>query len=106
MTRGEVWWARLSPPRGHRPVVLLSRNHAYQVRRSVTVAPLTTRIRGLPVEVVLDAGDGVAQRCAINADDIITISMSELDRPITTLSTEKLQALRTAITYALALDEP
>jgi hypothetical protein len=39
-------------------------------------------------------------------DDIVTISMGDLDRPITTLSTEKLRAVRNAITYALALDEP
>ncbi len=106
MTTGEVWWARLLPPRGRHPVVLLSRNQAYQLRRSVTVAPLTTRIRGLPVEVVLDTSDGVGQRCVINVDDIVTISMSDLDRPITTLSTEKLRAVRTAITYALALGDP
>ena len=39
MKRGEVWWANLPKPVGRRPVVLLSRNAAYPVRASVTVAP-------------------------------------------------------------------
>ena len=38
MKRGEVWWANLPKPVGRRPVVLLSRNAAYAVRASVTVA--------------------------------------------------------------------
>jgi len=48
MRRGEVWWADLPLPVGRRPVVLLSRNEAYQVRDNVTVAPVTTRIRVIP----------------------------------------------------------
>lgn len=48
MKRGEVWWADLEPPTGRRPVLLLSRNEAYGVRRLILVAPLTTRLRGSP----------------------------------------------------------
>ncbi len=51
MKRGEIWWAELAPPAGRRPVLLLSRNEAYAVRELVMVAPLTTRIRGIPSEV-------------------------------------------------------
>jgi mRNA interferase MazF len=43
MRRGEVWWANLPKPVGRRPVVLLSRNAAYPVGASVTVAPSCER---------------------------------------------------------------
>jgi mRNA interferase MazF len=53
MRRGEIWWAQLPGPAARRPVLLLTRNAAYAVRTSVTVAPLTTTIREIPVEVSL-----------------------------------------------------
>ena len=53
MERGEVWWADLPKPVGRRPVVILSRNRAIQVRDYVAVAEVTTTIRHIPVEVKL-----------------------------------------------------
>jgi len=53
MKRGEVWWANLPAPIGRRPVLLLSRDRAYQVRTAVTVAEITRTIRHIPVEVEL-----------------------------------------------------
>lgn len=50
MKRGEVWWAKLDKLR---PVVLLSRDEAYDIRAMVIVAPATTRTRGYAVEVSL-----------------------------------------------------
>ena len=44
MLRGEIWWAKLPPPVGRRPVLLLSRNEAYAVRNAITVAEVTATI--------------------------------------------------------------
>jgi mRNA interferase MazF len=57
MQRGEVWWAKLPSPIGRRPVVLLSRDEAYAVRNAVTVAEVTSTVRGIPVEVELGPED-------------------------------------------------
>ena len=73
MRGGEVWWADLPPPAGRRPVLLLSRDAAYRVRSSVTVAPITRTVRSIPVEVPLDRSDGMPVACAVNLDDILTI---------------------------------
>jgi mRNA interferase MazF len=73
MRRGEVWWAELPPPAGRRPVVLLSRDEAYSVRELVTIAPVTSRIRGIPTEVRLGPEDGLPKPCVINLDTITTI---------------------------------
>lgn len=50
MKRGEVWWARLDEKR---PVVLLSPDEAFDVRAMVIVAPASTDIRGIAVEVAV-----------------------------------------------------
>ncbi|HTO13176.1 MAG TPA: type II toxin-antitoxin system PemK/MazF family toxin [Candidatus Binatia bacterium] len=103
MTRGEIWWAELPAPVGRRPVVLVSRAAAYTVRASVTVAPVTRTLRGIPTEVVLERADGVATRCVINADDLTTIPKSLLSRRLTALSPARLAELDAAIRFALDL---
>jgi mRNA interferase MazF len=55
MRRGEVWWARIDK---RRPVLLVSRNEAYDVRAMVVVAPVTTTTRGFALEVILPRFDG------------------------------------------------
>lgn len=105
MERGEVRWADLPPPVGRRPVLLLSRDAAYQVRTSVTVAAITRTIWGIPVEVLLDEGDGMPTRCAVNLDDILTIPKAVLGDRITALSPEKMAHVRKAIFFALDLDQ-
>ena len=103
MRKGEIWWARLRPPAGRRPVLLLSRDEAYAVRTAVTVAPLTTTMRGIPVEVPLGEADGVPRRCAVNLDSILTIPMSYLEERITRLSSAKLEEVHRALFFALDL---
>ena len=90
-------------PGARRPVVLLSRNEAYDVRELVMVAPLTTRIRRIPTEVVLGSSDGVPRRCVVNLDSITTIPKQVLTRRLTTLGPEKLGAVERALRFALGL---
>ena len=78
MRRGEVWWAELPQPVGRRPVLLLSRDTAYRVRTSVTVAVITSTIRNIPTEVPLNQEDGMPVKCVVNLDDILTIPKSKL----------------------------
>ena len=103
MRRGEVWWIELPPPTGRRPVLLLSRDAAYSVRTSVTVAIITRTIRNIPVEVLLGQEDGMPAKCVVNLDDILTIPMSKLTDRITTLSMEKMNEVVKAIIFALDL---
>jgi len=103
MHRGEVWWADLPLPTGRRPVLLLSREAAYKVRASLTVAMVTRTIRSIPVEVLLGKEDGMPVKCAVNLDDIITIPKSLLVERITALTPEKMAAVARAIAFALDL---
>ena len=103
MRRGEVWWAELPTPIGRRPALLLSRDAAYSVRTSVTVAIITRTIRNIPVEVLLGQEDGMPIECVINLDDILTVPKSRLTQRITTLSAEKMVAATKAAVFALDL---
>jgi mRNA interferase MazF len=103
MQRGEIWWAELSLPIGRRPVLLLSRNEAYAVRNAVTVAEVTSTIRGIPVEVELDREDGMSKRCIVNLDTIITIRKEILKGRIAILREKKMSQVNSAIKFALAV---
>jgi len=103
LRRGEAWWAELPPPIGRRPVVLLSRDAAYRVRTSVTVGLVTRTVRDIPVEVTLGPEDSMPQECVANLDDILTIPKARLTERITTLSSQKMNAVAKAIIFALDL---
>lgn len=103
MRRGEIWWASLASPAGRRPVLLLSRDEAYLVRSLVTVAPVTTKIRSIPVELPLGPEDGLPKACAANLDSVVTIPKASLERRIATLSPEMLKAAAEALRFALDL---
>ena|SRR3990167_9463856 len=104
MRRDEVWWAEQPEPIGRRPVLLLSRDEAYEVRNAVTVAQVTTTIRNIPVEVVLDEKDGLPQKCVVNLDTIATVRKTILTEKISSLSPEKIEQIDKAIKFALALE--
>jgi mRNA interferase MazF len=103
--RGEIWWAAMAAPAGRRPVVLLSRDEAYAVRELVTVAPVTQRIRDLPVEVALDVEDGLPRACVANLDTVTTIPKHVLEERLTTLSPAKMREIEHALRFALQLDD-
>lgn len=104
MRRGEVWWASLPAGAGRRPCVLLSRDEAYAVRELVTVAPVTTRKRNLPVEVPLGRKDGLPKSCVANLDTVTTVPKKMLQKRITLLTSAKIGAVDDALRFALALD--
>lgn len=104
MRRGEIWWGDLPAPAGTRPVVLLSRDEAYAVRRLVTVALVTTRVRRIATEVPLGPDDGLPRSCVVNLDTIITIAKDSLRGHIASLSQAKLRAVEEALHFALALE--
>ncbi|KPJ69359.1 MAG: hypothetical protein AMJ45_00390 [Syntrophobacter sp. DG_60] len=103
MRRGEVWWANLPAPMGKRPVVLLSRDEAYPIRSAITVAEVTTRVRGIPVEVPLGPEDGLPKKCVVNLDTIATIRKELLIERIALLRREKIEQINNSIKFALAL---
>lgn len=68
------------------------------------MAPVTTRVRRLPVEVILGPEDGLSRTSAANLDSMLTVSKSSIQRYITTLSADKIRAVDAAIHFALGLE--
>jgi mRNA interferase MazF len=67
IARGDVRLYRFAPPDKERPVVVLTRDSAIAYLSSVTIAPVTSTIRGVPSEVVLGDEDGMKTSCATRA---------------------------------------
>ncbi|RNL61979.1 type II toxin-antitoxin system PemK/MazF family toxin [Nocardioides marmoriginsengisoli] len=65
-----------------RPVVVLTREKARGAMASVTVASVTSRIRGLDSEVPVGQRHGLDTASVINCDDLSTIPVSDLGRVV------------------------
>ena len=62
----EIWWANLPAPAGRRPVLLLSRDDAYEYLNKFLVAEVTTTVRNIAMEVSLGPAEGLQKRCVAN----------------------------------------
>ena len=101
MKRGEVRWYVLSRPDKKRPVLVLTRDSALEFLGEVTVAPITTTIRGIPSEVLLSKADGMPRDCAVNLDHLQTVSKGKIGSLIATLRSSKMQQIRPGLLFAL-----
>ena len=52
--RGEIWWGEAPDAKG-RPYLILTRDEAVPVLRTILVAPVTRTVRGIPTEVPVGA---------------------------------------------------
>lgn len=100
MTRGEVWLAQVG--RKRRPVLLLTRPEVLDVRELVTVAEVTTSIRGLAAEVGINHdGVGLDRPSVINCDGLHTVPQSSLTTYVGDVSDDAMIAVCAAVSYAL-----
>jgi len=87
-----------------RPVLILTREVVRPLLTNVTVAPITTTIRGLATEVPLGVANGLNQPSVVSCDNIQTIPMSDVGRQIGYLLASQESALANAISNAFDLD--
>jgi mRNA interferase MazF len=87
-----------------RPVLVLTRELVRPHLDTVTVAPVTTTIRGLSTEVLLDTDNGLQQRCVAACDHITTIPATALGAQIGRLLDHQETQLARAINAAFDLD--
>jgi mRNA interferase MazF len=87
-----------------RPVLVLTRELVRPHLNTVTVAPLTTTIRGLSSEVRCGPGNGLEEYSAVACDHITTIPARTLGRQIGRLLDEQEADLARAIHAAFDLD--
>ena len=100
MIRSEIWLAHVG--KKPRPVVILTRTAVIDVRKLVTVAEITTSIRGLAAEVTFDhAAAGLDHPSAINCDGLHTISQASLTRFVGCVDEDTMSKVCRAVGYAI-----
>lgn len=87
-----------------RPVLILTRELVRPHLSRVTVAPITSTIRGLSTEVPVGRENGLAQDSVVFCDNIVTIPTAALRRRIGYLLPSQESALSLAIRAAFDLD--
>jgi len=87
-----------------RPVVVLTRELVRPHLTTVTVAPITTTVRGLSSEVAVDTANGLAGPSVVSCDNITTIPKNVLGAQIGVLLDTQETALTDAIRAAFDLD--
>jgi mRNA interferase MazF len=87
-----------------RPVLILTREVVRPHLNSVTVAPITTTIRGLSTEVPVGTQNGLGQDCVVACDHITTIPVETLGKRIGLLLDDQEPQLTVAIHAAFDLD--
>jgi len=98
--RGEIWLTHVG--RKRRPVLVLTRSEVIDVRALVTVAEITTSIRGLGAEVGLAHTEtGLDRPSAVNCDGIHTVAQSALTGPVGEVDDETMSKVCSALAYAL-----
>lgn len=87
-----------------RPVLVLTRELVRPHLSTVTVAPITTTIRGLSTEVPVDTANGLVGPSVVSCDNINTIPASALGKQIGVLLDCQEPDLSNAIQAAFDLD--
>lgn len=108
--RGEVWYADLDPVRGHeqaghRPVLVVSATAFNKGPAGlVIVLPMTTRDRGIPMQVSVEPGEGgVSQRSLIKCEDIRSVDQRRLTKRIGSVSEGTMAMVRANLRTLLEL---
>ena len=104
VARGDVCLYQFAPPDKRRPVVVLTRDSAMRYLPTVTVAPVTSTIRGVPSEVLLDEDDGMKGRCAVNLHNAVTVSQQRLGKRVARLSPRRMGEVCSALRFALGCE--
>lgn len=104
LARGDVRLYRFARPDKLRPVVVLTRNSVLQYLSKVSVAQVTSTIRGVPAEVVLDEDDGMKAPCVVNLHNIVTVPQNELGRLVAQISSSRMDQICAALRFSLGCD--
>src|SRR5215470_2498354 len=86
IARGDVRLYQFAAPDKLRPVVVLTREQFLGKLGTVTVAPISSTMRGIPSEVALTEEDGMKNPCAVNLHNTATIPQERLGKLVAQLN--------------------
>ena len=88
-----------------RPVLILTRELVRPHLMRVTVAPITSTIRGLSTELAVGPNNGLERSSVVSCDNVVTIPTAALGRQIGRLLPEQEPKLTAALHAAFDLDD-
>jgi mRNA interferase MazF len=88
-----------------RPVLILTRELVRPHLTRVTIAPITSTVRGLSTEVAVGLDNGLDHPSVVSCDNVVTIPTAALGRQIGRLLPEQEPILTAALHAAFDLDE-
>lgn len=88
-----------------RPVLVLTRELVRPYLSRVTIAPITSTIRGLSTEVPVGPDNGLDHPSVVSCDNVVTVLKSALGRQIGSLRPEQEVALTAALHAAFDLED-
>jgi mRNA interferase MazF len=102
--RGEIRLYHFAPPDKPRPILILTRASATDYLSRLTIAPITSTIRGVPSEVALGPEDGMKHPCAVNLHNVVTVGKDAIGRRIAQLGTARMHEVCRALAFALGCE--
>ena len=104
VARGEIWLLNLPSPDRRRPVLVLTRPSLLKVLHTVTVAAITSTLRGAPTEVAVGLDEGLKQVSCVNLTNVFTVRQSELRNYVGSVSAQKMREVCHALNLACGCD--
>lgn len=86
-----------------RPVLVLTREAVRPYMSRVSVAPITSTVRGLSTEVPVGSGNGLDHDSVVSCDNVVTVPTSAIGRHVGYLLSGQEPALAEAIRAAYDL---
>ena len=100
LRRGEIWLLDFARPDKRRPVLVLSRQPLIDALHTVTVAAITSTLRGSPTEVALGPEEGLKRVSCANLCNLFTVPQERLCRFVGSVRAEKMRAVCRALATA------
>ena len=106
VARGEIWMFAFPKPNKKRPVLVLTRNDMIGRLRTVTVAPITSTIRGVPSEVAVGSECGLKHPSAVNLHHLVTVPREGLRTFVGSAPQQTMDRVCEALLFALGFAAP
>jgi mRNA interferase MazF len=104
VSRGEIWLLDRPRPDKRRPVLILSRDSLNAVLHTVTVAAVTSTLRGSPTEVEVGVDEGLKGPSCVNLCHVFTVAQAELRQFVGSAGSGKMREICRALEIATACD--
>lgn len=106
VSRGEIWMFSFPKPDKKRPVLVLTRQDMIGRLHTVTVAPITSTVRGVPSEVGVGPESGLKQASTINLHHLATVPVAGLRTFVGAVPTTTMTKVREALLFSLGFVGP